>query len=203
MFSQVGFGHFQSPALCCPPPPLGYPPPPRLLLPPPAPPPPPLGPPNPPRPIGPRPFPPPRLLKSALRVAKETLIGFPENSFPSNQSMAALAEGGSSKDTVASPFSLPVSRSVYRLIMGCPVFLFVLIIPICLKYSATDSTVTLSPRPCTKIVLLSELSCSGMSCLGGPPSRGGPWKKSREQEVLARWQHMRASSPPPHTETAE
>lgn len=44
---------------------------------------------------------------------------------PSNQSMAALAEGGSSKDTVASPFSLPVSRSVYRLIMGCPVFLLV------------------------------------------------------------------------------
>lgn len=44
---------------------------------------------------------------------------------PSNQSIAALADGGSSKDTVASPFSFPVSRSVYRLIMGCPVFLFV------------------------------------------------------------------------------
>lgn len=42
---------------------------------------------------------------------------------PSNQSMAALAEGGSSKETVASPFSLPVSLSVYRLIMGRPVFL--------------------------------------------------------------------------------
>lgn len=43
---------------------------------------------------------------------------------PSNQSMAALAEGGSSKDTVASPFSFPVSLSVYRFIMGKPVFLF-------------------------------------------------------------------------------
>lgn len=42
---------------------------------------------------------------------------------PSNQSMAALAEGGSSKETVASPFSFPVSLSVYRLIMGSPVFL--------------------------------------------------------------------------------
>lgn len=37
--------------------------------------------------------------------------------------MAALAEGGSSKETVASPFSFPVSLSVYRLIMGRPVFL--------------------------------------------------------------------------------
>lgn len=45
------------------------------------------------------------------------------NSSPSNQSMAALAEGGSSKETVASPFSFPVSLSVYRLIMGRPVFL--------------------------------------------------------------------------------
>lgn len=42
---------------------------------------------------------------------------------PSNQSIAALAEGGSSKETVASPFSFPVSLSVYRLIMGSPVFL--------------------------------------------------------------------------------
>lgn len=55
--------------------------------------------------------------------------------------MAALAEGGSSKETVASPFSFPVSLSVYRLIMGRPVFLFTLMIPICLKKSATDSTV--------------------------------------------------------------
>lgn len=45
---------------------------------------------------------------------------------PSNQSMAALAEGGSSKETVASPFSFPVSLSVYRLIMGSPVFLLTL-----------------------------------------------------------------------------
>ncbi len=42
---------------------------------------------------------------------------------PSNQVMAALAEGGSSNDTVASPFSRPVALSVYRLIIGLPVFL--------------------------------------------------------------------------------
>ena len=39
--------------------------------------------------------------------------------------MAALAEGGSSNDTVASPFGFPVSLSVYRFIIGFPVFLFV------------------------------------------------------------------------------
>lgn len=46
-----------------------------------------------------------------------------EGELPSNQSMAALAEGGSSKDTVASPFGRPVDFSEYRLIIGRPVFL--------------------------------------------------------------------------------
>lgn len=48
--------------------------------------------------------------------------GFPKNSLPSNQSIAALAEDGASNQTIAFPFGLPVSPPVYRLIMRCPVF---------------------------------------------------------------------------------
>lgn len=43
-----------------------------------------------------------------LPSSKWTLIGFPENSLPSNWSRAVLA-AGSSNDTSASPMSLPVS----------------------------------------------------------------------------------------------
>lgn len=58
-------------------------------------------------------------------LGSEIAKGTGDSHLPSNQSIAALAEGGSSKDTVASPFGLPVSLSVYRFIMGLPVFLLV------------------------------------------------------------------------------
>lgn len=45
---------------------------------------------GPPRPL-PLVFPPPRLVKSALRVANETLIGFPENSLPENRKGVSIA----------------------------------------------------------------------------------------------------------------
>lgn len=61
-------------------------------------------------------------VQGAKKLRKGEVRGS-EAALPSNQSMAALAEGGSSNDTVASPFGCPVALSEYRLIIGRPVFL--------------------------------------------------------------------------------
>lgn len=44
---------------------------------------------------------------------------------PSQSSTAVFAEGGSSNETVPSPFGFPVSLSVNKFTKGCPVLLLI------------------------------------------------------------------------------
>lgn len=62
-------------------------------------------------------------------VASSTFILLPLKSLPLNHSMAEVAVGGSSYVTVASPFGLPETLSLYIHIFCLPVFLSILITP--------------------------------------------------------------------------